>query len=160
MNALSMRRILTLLLLVGILPRLAYANQAFQVLVLDALDGKPQSGVMVDYFCEGQVFDAAREVRTNLQGIAEVPFSCGSGTRIGLSVNSVTTPTDKYECGWLRAVTLEEIMLSGVISKPNSDGFWCPARVSRKLKPVPGRVILFIKRESWLQSHWPTGPDG
>ena len=156
-----MRRTVTLLLLLtGVLSRMAYASQTFQVLVLDELDGKPQSGVMVDYFCEGQGYDATREVRTSLQGLAEIPFSCGSGTKIRLTVNSVTTPMDKYECGGLREVTLQEISLVGVISKPNSDGFWCPARVSRKLRPFPGRVILFIKRPSWLQSHWPTGPDG
>jgi hypothetical protein len=156
-----MRRIAALSLLVtGIFSPAAYAGQSFRVLVLDALDGKPQAGVMVDYFCEGQGYGAGREVRTNLQGLAEIPFTCSTETKIELRVNSVTTPMDKWECGGLRALTLEEILRSGVMSKPNSDGFWCPARVSRTLRPVPGQVILFIKRPSWLQNHWPTGPDG
>jgi hypothetical protein len=156
-----MRRIGALVLLfAGMFPPAAYASRSFRVLVLDALDGKPQAGVMVDYFCEGEGYDTTRSVRTSLQGLAEIPFTCGSGTRIELRVNSVTTPMDKYECGGLGAIALQEILLSGVMSKPNGDGFWCPARVSRTLRPVPGQVILFIKRPSWLQNHWPTGPDG
>jgi len=45
-------------------------------------------------------------------------------------------------------------MQVGVISKPTADGgIWCPAKVSKKLKPIPGQVIIFVKKPTWWQKH-------
>ena len=121
-----------------------------RVLVLDALDGKPQGGVAVDYLCD-EIPHTVGHVMTNADGIAEVPFSCKHGNRIELQA----VPTSKKEgCGSGVALTLEEIRVTGVISKPDSaGGIWCPTKVSRKLTTIPGQVTLFVKKPTWWQTH-------
>ena len=58
------------------------------------------------------------------------------------------------ECGSLEPQTIEQILDVGVISKPTAaGGIWCPARISEKLKLLPGQVIIFAKKPTWWQKH-------
>lgn len=122
-----------------------------RVLVLDALDGKPQAGVNVDYLCDEIPHSTTTKEITDKTGTAEVPFSCRPGNKIEL----FAVPNNRKEgCGGGVAATLQEIESVGVISKPDSDGgIWCPTKISRKLKAVPGQVTLFVKKPTWWQSH-------
>ena len=60
------------------------------------------------------------------------------------------TALPKEQCGELQAVTLKEISEIGIVGPPDGEGeMHCPTKISRKLKPVPGQVIIFIKKPSW-----------
>jgi hypothetical protein len=126
-------------------------SPSVRVLVLDALNGKPQVGVDVDYLCDEIPHSTATYEITDKTGTAEVPFSCRPGNKIELDA----VPTSHKEgCGGGVAATLQEIETVGVVSKPDSDGgIWCPTKISRKLTAVPGQVILFVKKPTWWQSH-------
>jgi hypothetical protein len=134
------------------------AAQNIDVLVLDALNGKPQQGVLVHWFCEGQRPASSDERTTDNNGIAEVPFPCGNQGRIELSVLAPDWKKHAYaktECGELGPITLQNISQAGIISNPSADGnIWCPTKISRKLKPVPGQVTIFIKKPTWYQVHF------
>ena len=122
-----------------------------RVLVLDALDGKPQAGVNVDYLC-GEIPHSTKAYEiTDKTGTAEVPFSCRPGNKIEL----IAVPKNRKEgCGGGVAATLQVIESVGVISDPDSAGsIWYPTKISRKLTPVPGQVTLFVKKPTWWQSH-------
>jgi len=122
-----------------------------RVLVLDALDGKPQAGVDVSYMCDEMSHSTITYAVTNKTGTADVPFSCRSGNKIEL--NAVPN-NHKEGCGSGVEATLQEIESMGVISKPDSaGGIWCPTKISRKLTSVPGQVTLFVKKPTWWQSH-------
>jgi hypothetical protein len=125
--------------------------QDLKVLVLDALDGTPQANVKVEYFCTGAPRNSTpKATLTNNEGLAKVSILCSDGQEIYISVYP---PNKKEQCG-VGPVTLKDIFSAGVVGKPDADGgIWCPTRVSRTLKPVPGEVILFIKKPTWWQSH-------
>jgi hypothetical protein len=142
----------TLVLIIFFAPAVLGA-QNVKVLVLDALSGKPQSGVEVHYFCqsEGHNFLPEDSDITNSQGLAIVSYPCKEGQKIEFSV----TALPKEECGGLDAVTFKEISSVGIISAPDVEGqMQCSTKISRKLKPVPGQVIIFIKKPSWWQYHF------
>jgi hypothetical protein len=126
-------------------------SPSVRVLVLDALDGKPQAGVDVSYLCDEMSHSTITYAVTDKTGAADVPFSCRSGNKIELDA----VPNNHKEgCGGGVAATLQEIESVGVISKPDSaGGIWCPTKISRKLTPVPGQVTLFVKKPTWWQSH-------
>ena len=64
------------------------------------------------------------------------------------------TALPKEECGGEVDTTFKEIVTVGVISPPDAAGeMQCPTKISRKLKPVPGQVIIFIKKPNWFQPH-------
>jgi hypothetical protein len=121
-----------------------------RVVVLDALDGKPQVGVEVEYLCD-EIPHSVKYQTTDKTGTAEVPFTCSPGKKIELEA----VPHDRKEgCGSGVDATLEEIQSTGVIGKPDSaGGIWCPTKISRKLTTVPGQVTLFVKKPTWWQSH-------
>jgi hypothetical protein len=49
---------------------------------------------------------------------------------------------------------LNDVVSAGFLSKPDAaGGIWCPTKISRTLKPVPGQVIMFVKKPTWWQSH-------
>jgi hypothetical protein len=122
-----------------------------RVLVLDALDGKPQAGVHVWYLCNEIPHPTNTYAVTDKTGTADVPFSCSPDNKIELDA---APSTGKEGCGGGVAATLQEIGSFGVISKPDSaGGIWCPTKVSRKLTAVPGQVTLFVKKPTWWQSH-------
>jgi hypothetical protein len=125
--------------------------QKVRVLVLDAISGKPETDVDVDYVCDEIPHSLPKPVTTDATGFAEVPFSCSPGKKIELDV----IPRGKKEgCGSGVDETLETIQSVGVVSKPDSDGgIWCPTKISSKLRPVPGQVTLFVKKPTWWQSH-------
>jgi hypothetical protein len=143
--------VLRCLILTSTLFWTASNTRSFKVLVLDALDGKPQAGVTVFYLCDEIPHAINTSVITDKAGIAEVPYSCASGSRIELSA----VPADHKEgCGGGVSATMEDIESAGVINRPDSDGgIWCPTKISRKVTPVPGQVTLFVKKPSWWQSH-------
>ena len=127
--------------------------QNVRVLVLDALSGKPQSGAEVHYFCQSGThnFLPADSDITNSEGIAIVAYRCKEDQKIEFFV----TALPKEECGGLDTVTFKEISSVGIISAPDGEGqMQCPTKISRKLRPVPGQVIIFIKKPSWWQSHF------
>lgn len=122
-----------------------------RVLVLDALDGKPQAGVHVYYLCDEIPHSTNSYEVTDKTGTADVPFSCRPGNKIELDA---VPKTGKEGCGGGVAGTLQEIKSVGVISEPDSaGGIRSPTKISRKLTPVPGQVILFVKKPTWWQSH-------
>jgi hypothetical protein len=42
-------------------------------------------------------------------------------------------------------MAFNDVVSVGFVSKPDSaGGIWCPTKVSRTLKPVPGQVIMFV----------------
>jgi len=63
-------------------------------------------------------------------------------------------PNKKEQCGSDARTTLNEVRAVGFLSDPSSDdGIWCPAKVRKTLKPVPGQVTIFVKKPTWWQSH-------
>jgi hypothetical protein len=144
-----MHRVLLRIILL-ILASDALVAQDVRVLVLDAVNGKPQRGAEAHYFCQSEtrsIFPVDSDL-TNSDGIAIVSYPCKENQRIVLDV----TALPKEECGDLRPVTFNEISGVGIISPPDGEGeMQCPTKISRKLKPVPGQVIIFIKRPSLWQ---------
>jgi 5-hydroxyisourate hydrolase-like protein (transthyretin family) len=126
--------------------------QDLKVLVLDALDGKPQAGVEVQFFCIGlPPTSPSNRFITNNEGFVKISNPCNDQQKIEISVFS---PNKKEQCGDDFAMTFDDVVATGFISKPDSaGGIWCPTKVSRRLKAVPGQVILFVKKPTWYQSH-------
>ena len=130
--------------------------QNFKVLVLDALSGKPQSKMQVDYFCQDLTRHHNSEIEeddTDDEGIVVIPYRCkGEDPRIAIDV----TGLPKEQCGVSAVVAgFEEISLIGIISAPDAAGeMQCLTKISRKRKPVPGQIIIFVKKPSWVQSHF------
>jgi hypothetical protein len=126
--------------------------QDLKVLVLDALNGKPQANVKVEYFCSNPRLlhnSEHKTTATNNEGLAAFPNPCSDEEEIEMAVY----PPEKEECG-VGPVTLKKILSVGFVAKPDSDGgIWCPTKVSRTLKPLPGQVVLFVKKPTWWQSH-------
>lgn len=125
--------------------------QDLQVLVLDALDGKPQANVEVEYFCTRSQHNSARKkALTNKDGLAKFSNLCSAQEEIEISI---FPPNKKEQCG-VGAVTLKEILSVGAVAQPDAaGGIWCPSKVSKTLKPLPGQVIMFVKKPTWWQSH-------
>ena len=143
-------RLLIIIISLLILAPTALVAQSVNVLVLDALSGKPQSGVMVHYFCQSETHNLLPDDEdiTNSDGIALVSYPCKADQKIVLFV----TTLPKEECGDLPALSLKEISEVGIISPPDGVGeMHCPTKISRKLKPVPGQILIFIKKPSWVQ---------
>lgn len=148
----NLRRLLEVAVLLGMYTTVSPGQTSeFRVLVLDALNGKPQVGVGVRYFCEGHGWPPQNEVRTGQDGQAEVPYECQEGTE---QITIDVPGEGKEECGGLGTLKLSDILTKGIISEPNGPGgIWCPSKQRRKLKPVPGQVTVFVKRPTWWQSH-------
>jgi hypothetical protein len=125
--------------------------QDMQVLVLDASDGKPQANVMVEYFCTRIQHNSAHQrTLTDTAGLAKFANPCSAEEEIEISVYP---PNEKEECG-VGPITLKEILNIGAVARPDAaGGIWCPNKVSKTLKPVPGQVIMFVKKPTWWQSH-------
>ena len=123
-----------------------------RVLVLDALDGKPQANVEVEYFCGGPPLNSASTtVRTSDAGFAKLLNFCNDKQTIEISV---FPPGKKEQCGGGAPITFNDVVSTGFVSKPDSAGnIWCPTKVSKTLKPVPGLVVIFVKKPTWWQSH-------
>ena len=128
----------------------ALMSQDLKVRVLDALDGKPQARVKVEYFCTGTGHTSNHQrSETDDQGTALVGV-CPDDEEIEITVY----PGDKKEQCGVGPVRTKEVQSLGVVTKPDSDGgIWCPTKVSRKLTPVPGEIIMFVKKPTWWQSH-------
>jgi hypothetical protein len=61
----------------------------------------------------------------------------------------------KEQCGELWPVSLSEVLSIGVLADPTSDGnIWCPRKASKKVKAIPGQITLFVKKPTWIQSHF------
>ena len=146
---LTLSLVTTLFLLAGDLQA-----QSFKVLVLDAVSGKPQSNMQVGYFCQDSRRNySTQEDDTDDEGIVVIPYRCkGEEPRIAVDV----TGLPKEQCGSSAVVaTFEEISSNGIISAPDAAGeMHCTTKISRKLKPTPGQVIIFVKKPSWMQSHF------
>jgi hypothetical protein len=131
---------------------LAAQTRTFQVLVLDALDGKPQANVKIEPLCAGRPRNFFEETAfTNARGIAAIPYTCADKQKIEIAV---FPPNKKEQCGGDAGMTFDGVITAGFLSKPDSaGGIWCPTNVSKKLKPVPGQAIIFVKKLTWWQSH-------
>jgi len=80
--------------------------QDLQVLVLDALDGKPQANVQVEYFCTRTQHNSAhKKALTSNDGPAKFSNPCSSEEEIEISLYP---PNKKEQCG-VGSVTLKEI---------------------------------------------------
>jgi hypothetical protein len=135
---------------------LSFQAQMFKVSVLNALNGTPFKGVKVFYICEGQYFDPSKWFMTDTNGIAEIPYVCrDTRVKIDLGTGSDTIWDSKVEeCGDLTYQTLQQILDIGIISNPTAEGgLWCPAKISKKMKPIPGQVIIFVKKPTWYQKN-------
>jgi hypothetical protein len=129
--------------------------QDLQVLVLDALNGKPQANVKVEYSCVGPPRNSAsKRTITDNDGFAKISNFCSEKQQVEISVYP---PNKKEQCGDDTIMNFSDVLLMGFVSKPDSagglGGIGCPTKVSGKLKPVPGQVIIFVKKPTWLQSH-------
>ena len=124
--------------------------QSLKVIVLDALDGKPQARVKVEYFCMGPPLNSVPKTSvTDNDGSADISIFCGDKQEIEVSVYP---PNKKEQCG-VGPITLKDILSVGAVAHPDADGgIWCPTKISRTLKPVPGQVIMFVKKPTWWQS--------
>src|SRR5579875_3820193 len=142
-------RISCSLLMAGMLSAQTSAvAQDLKILVLDALDGKPQASVEVEYFCVGPPLNSEHWTAiTNEEGFVKIPDLCSEKKQ---EIDVAVFPRNKKEeCG-VGPVTLKQILSVGVVAKPDADGgIWCPTTVSRTLKPVPGQVVLFVKKPTW-----------
>jgi 5-hydroxyisourate hydrolase-like protein (transthyretin family) len=99
--------------------------QDLNVLVLDALDGKPQANVEVEYFCAGPPRNSVpnRSI-TNNEGIAKISNFCNDKQKIEISVYP---PNKKEQCGDDAVMTFNDVVSVGFLSKPDSaGGIWCP----------------------------------
>lgn len=135
--------------------------QDLRVLVLDALDGKPQASVDVEYFCTRLQHNSAhKRVQTNTEGLAAFSNPCSGEEEIEISIYP---PDKKEQCG-VGPITLKEILAVGAIAQPDAaGGIGCPTKVSRTLKPVAGEVVMFVKNlrggsltllgEMWLKAY-------
>ncbi|MGD0629048.1 MAG: hypothetical protein ABR987_06840 [Terracidiphilus sp.] len=123
------------------------------VLVLNDFSGKPYEGIEVDYFCEdGHVWSPSQKTTTNASGLAKIAFPCASDVKF--KVSTYIEGDELAECGEMEGQTLQKILETGVISDPRAaGGIWCPARISKRMKPVPGGVIIFLKKPTWWQVH-------
>jgi hypothetical protein len=147
------KRIQSLLFLVVLLPHTPLTAQTVRVLVLDALSAKPQTGVEVIYYCTGLRHNTpSKSVMTNSEGFAEFTYPCSNEEKVEIGA---LPPHPKEGCGGgPDPLTFEEISSVGVITKPDSaGGIWCPTKKSKNLKPVPGQVVMFVKKPTWWQSH-------
>jgi hypothetical protein len=145
--------ILCWFMVVGMLsPREKVMDQGLSVLVLDALDGKPQANVEVRSLCAGPPGNYwGKSAITNDKGIATVSYTCNDKQVIEIEV---FPPNKKEQCGDDVNTNFNDITSVGFISNPSAaGGIWCPTKVSSALKPVPGQVIIFIKKPTWWQSH-------
>ena len=128
--------------------------QNFKVLVLDAVSGQPQSNMHVNFFCQDSRRNySIEEDDTDDEGAVVVAYACkGEEPKIAIDV----TGLPKEQCGGSEVVaTFEEISSKGIISAPDAAGeMHCTTKISRKLKPVPGQVVIFVKKPSWWQSHF------
>lgn len=126
--------------------------QNFKVLVLDAVSGKPQSNIRVHFYCRDSRRNySMEEDDTNSEGVSIIPYTCK-----GEDPRTFLTGLPKEQCGTSEIVaTIEEISSKGIISAPDAAGeMHCTMKISSKLKPVPGQVIIFVKKPSWAQSHF------
>jgi hypothetical protein len=140
-------------LLAGTLfPQDRVMDQTLNVLVLDALDGKPQANVKVLSLCAGPPRNFwGKSVFTSDNGIATISYRCNDKQAIEIEV---LPPNRKEQCGDDVKVNFKDAMSVGFISNPSAaGGIWCPTKVSKSLKPVPGQVIIFVKKPTWWQSH-------
>lgn len=146
--------IAAVLFLVGIFDANGIQAQEVKVLVLDALSGKPEAGAEVQYLCAGtrENYGQSAPVVTNADGYVQVKITCSDKDKVELWV----LPREpKEECGELSPLSLNEILSSGVLADPTSNGnIWCPKKASKKLKAIPGQIILFVKKPTWIQSHF------
>ena len=129
------------------------AAQKIKVLVLGAVNGKPYEGIEIYSLCDdGGSGTSTLKTKTDVNGLAEIPFRCASGVKF--KVSTYIEGDKLSECGEMEGQTLQKILEVGFISDPRgAGGIWCPAKISKKLKPVPGEVILFVKKPTWWQSH-------
>ena len=147
----SLRAKFSLLLVLVLSWNRGMSAQDLRVLVLDASNGKPQAKVKVEYFCTRPQHNSAHQwTQTNGEGFLTFSNPCSEEEEIEITIY----PTDhKEQCG-VGAVTLKDILSVGVVAQPDAaGGIWCPTKVSKNLKPVPGQVILFVKKPTWWQSH-------
>jgi hypothetical protein len=142
------------LLLVGTLPAppKATGQDDLKVLVLDALDGKPQANVKVEPLCAGPPSnESGKSAFTSDKGIAIISYACSANQAIEIEV---FPPNKKEQCGDDVHTNLNDVTSRGFISDPSAaGGIWCPTKVRRTLKPVPGQVTIFVKKPTWWQSH-------
>jgi len=127
--------------------------QSFNVLVLDAVSGKPQRKIQVDFFCSDSKrnYLPPEEGDTDDRGILIVPYTCqGDKARINIDAAGKR----KEQCGSSEvSATIEEISSKGIISAPDAAGeMHCTTKISSKLKPVPGQITIFVKKPSLWQS--------
>lgn len=126
--------------------------QDLKVLVLDALNGKPQANVEVESLCAGLPRNfSGKSALTNNKGIATIPYVCNDKQRIEILVYP---PNKKEQCGDDVNTNLGDVISLGFISNPSAaGGIWCPTKVSKTLKAVPGQITVFVKKPTWWQSH-------
>ncbi len=109
------------------------------------------AGIHVNYVCDNSPHFQPRPVVTGNKGIAEIPYTCHANNTIEMWTYS---PDGKRGCGGTIAETIGRIEATGIVSNPGSSaGMMCSTRVSRKMKPTPGEVVLFVKKPNWWQSH-------
>jgi len=141
---------------VGVLGR----AQTFKVRVLGAIDGKPYNNIPIIYYCDdpAQFKITRKHAVTDSNGFAVIPYECKDRKRIKIDTFIASGESSwagkVEECGWLEPQTIEQILNVGVISTQTAaGGIWCPAKVGKQLTPIPGQVIIFVKKPTWWQKH-------
>jgi hypothetical protein len=126
--------------------------QDLKIKVLDALSGKPQANVKVTSLCAGPPRNVSgKPAYTDDQGIASLTYECSNEQMMEIEV---FPPNKKEQCGDDVKVSLKDVTSVGFVSNPSAaGGIWCPAKISSTLRPVPGHVVLFVKKPTWWQSH-------
>lgn len=155
------RKVIPCLIVLGAMLLGAPARaQTFKVRVVDALNGKPYDDIPIIYYCDdpAQLKISRKRTVTDSDGFAVVPYECKDGKRVKastfISKGESIWAGKVEECGDLEPQTIEEILNSGVISKPTAaGGIWCPSKVRKKMKPSPGQVVIFVKKPTWWQTH-------
>jgi len=146
--------IAAVLFLVGIFDANGIQAQEVKVLVLDALSGKPEAGAEVQYLCAGtrENYGQSAPVVTNGEGYVQVKITCRDKDKVQLWV---LPKLPKEECGDLNLFSVADVAASGMLADPTADGgIWCPKKASKKVKAIPGQVTLFVKKPTWIQSHF------
>jgi hypothetical protein len=92
--------------------------QELQIRVLDALDGKPQANVEVEYFCTRTQHNSEhKSALTNNDGLAKISNPCSAEEEIAISIYP---PNKKKQCG-VGPITLKEVLSVGAVAKPDAD---------------------------------------
>jgi hypothetical protein len=107
--------------------------------------------VRIELLCVGEPSNfRGKPAVTDDKGLAAISYTCNDEQTFSILVSP---PNRKEQCGDDAEMSFKVAVSVGIVSSPLSDGemggLGCPTRVSKNLKPIPGQVIMFVKKPTW-----------